>query len=92
MLPKYPKPKRAYIRLNEPRPLGVRENISGRPAAAVSRYPTAIDSIMDMWRIDDEWWTRETISRLYYRVLLVDGRQLTIFKDLISGSWFSQSY
>ena len=92
MLPNNSKPKPAFIRLNEPKPIRVRENASGKPAAVVGFYPTNVDSILDMWRIDDEWWSREPIPRFYYQVLLSDGRRLSIFKDLVSGSWFSQPY
>ena len=30
----------------------------------------AVTSIEDRWRIDDEWWRSEPVSRLYYAVLL----------------------
>jgi aspartyl/asparaginyl beta-hydroxylase (cupin superfamily) len=47
--------------------------------------------VQDVWRIDDEWW-REEVSRLYYRLLLEDGRRVTIYNDLISLDWHQQEY
>jgi hypothetical protein len=44
------------------------------------------------WRIDQHWWRREAISRVYYRVLPEDGPPLTLYRDSISGAWFRQEY
>lgn len=50
----------------------------------------AVEEIRDRWRIDDEWW-RRPISRLYYQVIMKDGRMLTLFHDLVDSGWFMQS-
>ena len=44
--------------------------------------------ILDTWRIDDEWWRKQPVSRLYYRVVLEDGTMAGLFKDLIGGQWY----
>ena len=49
-----------------------------------------IIEVLDSWRIDDEWWRKQPVSRLYYRVVLEDGTMTGLFKDLISGKWFLQ--
>ncbi len=49
-------------------------------------------AIQDQWRIDDEWWRERPISRMYYRVLLEDGRETTVFQDLVTSGWYKQSY
>ena len=49
-----------------------------------------IPEILDSWRIDDEWWRKQPVSRLYYRVLLEDGTVVGLFKDLVSGEWYRQ--
>ncbi len=78
--------------LKEPRPLAVEANEDGLPVAVVlSGHRLKVERIEDVWRIDDEWW-REEISRLYYRLLLEDGRPLVVFHDLIRGQWCEQSY
>ncbi|MDA0988869.1 MAG: hypothetical protein O2783_07075 [Chloroflexi bacterium] len=46
----------------------------------------------DRWRVDDEWWRGEEISRMYFKVLLEDGREVTIFQDLVNKRWYLQSY
>ena len=46
--------------------------------------------VLDTWRIDDEWWRKQPVSRMYYRVVLEDGTMTGLFKDLISGEWFLQ--
>jgi hypothetical protein len=78
--------------LNEPRPIAVTAGDGGEPVAVVlggRRFN--VERIEDVWRIDDEWW-REEVSRLYYRLLLEDGRPLVIFHDLVRGLWCEQSY
>lgn len=49
-----------------------------------------VREVLDTWRIDDEWWRKEPVSRLYYRVVLEDGTVTSLFKDLIGGQWRRQ--
>ncbi len=35
-----------------------------------------IETILDRWRIEDEWWTGAPIARAYFEVLLITGRKL----------------
>ena len=53
------------------------------------REPTAVE---DRWRIDDEWWRREAVARLYYSVRLASGHRAVLYKDIISGEWYKQDY
>jgi hypothetical protein len=48
-----------------------------------------VAAIRETWRIDDEWW-RRPISRLYYEVVLENGRILTLYHDLLEGGWWEQ--
>jgi hypothetical protein len=48
--------------------------------------------VLDRWRTDDRWWTGAPVSRMYYAVLLEDGRPLTIFHDLVGDTWFEQRW
>jgi len=78
--------------LKEPRPVAVATDESGEPVAVVlGERRLAVERVEDVWRIDDEWW-REEVSRLYYRLLLEDGRPLVVFHDLVRGLWCEQSY
>jgi hypothetical protein len=78
--------------LNQPRPVRVEADESGEPVAVVlGGQRLAVAQVEDVWRIDDEWW-REEVSRLYYRLLLEDGRPLTVYRDLVRELWCEQSY
>ncbi|GIW12988.1 MAG: hypothetical protein KatS3mg062_0427 [Tepidiforma sp.] len=78
--------------LNQPRGLAVEADEQGTPRAIAwqGRF-RRVAAILERWRVDDEWW-REEIARLYYEVELEGGRRLTVFRDLVAGGWFVQSY
>jgi protein ImuB len=79
--------------LNRPRPLRVEVGEEGRPAAAyLSNGRFSIEEVLEVWRIDDEWWRERPVSRLYYRLLLEDGRTVTVYRDEASGRWWKQGY
>ncbi len=50
-----------------------------------------VESVEDIWRIDDEWWREEAVSRMYYRCAVDGGMSVTVFHDLINGKWYRQS-
>ena len=50
-----------------------------------------VESVEDIWRIDDEWWREEAVSRMYYRCAVDGGMSVTVFHDLINGRWYRQS-
>ncbi len=80
--------------LNTPEPVKVEEDTNDRPVAIKSksvRGGLAIAAIENTWRIDDEWWRREPVSRIYYAVMLARGQRLVLFKDLKSNAWYQQS-
>jgi len=77
--------------VNEPELLRV-EEIAGLPNAVTIKRRYQIETIEDRWRIDDEWWRNEPVTRLYYAVLLSEGHRLIIYKDLITGYWYRQGY
>jgi hypothetical protein len=79
--------------LNQPRPIDVETDESGEPRAVVlGRERLAVAGVQDRWRIDDEWWRERPISRLYFSLLLGDGRTHTLYRDLVSDGWYSQNY
>jgi hypothetical protein len=76
--------------LKQPRPVAVEANESGEPVAVVlGGRRLAVVQVQDVWRVDDEWW-REEVSRLYYRLLLEDGRALTVYQDVVIRVWARQ--
>ena len=63
----------------------VRKKVSEREPACQWRQ---VSEVLDSWRIDDEWWRKTSIARVYYRVVMEDDRSVTIFQDLTTGEWY----
>lgn len=79
--------------LNRPRPARVETDDDGVPTTVhLSRRRLAVESALETWRIDDEWWRDKPISRTYWRLLLEDGRVVDVFHDLTTGHWARQTY
>ena len=78
--------------LNMPEALFVEEDPSGSPVRVKLKQRHSIVTVEDCWRIDDEWWRSESISRIYYAVILDSGRRLVLCKDLINQHWYQHSY
>ena len=81
-----------YKPVNTPEALQIEEDAAGLPVAVRLKRRQAVATIEDRWRIDDEWWRAEPVSRLYYNILLASGQRLVFYKDLVSGSWYEQEY
>ena len=78
--------------LNPPRQVAV-EAEEGTPSAVhLSGHRIAVESVVEIWRIDDEWWRDKAVSRMYWRVVLEDGRVVDVYRDLASGKWWRQAY
>ena len=82
----------AYKPVNAPESVSVKEDATGFPLALRGKWRQHIESIEDRWRLDDEWWRTEPVSRFYYAIRLATGQKLTIYKDLITGDWYRQPY
>jgi hypothetical protein len=81
-----------YRTVNLPKPVEVEEAPPGLPLAVKTPRRQAIAAIEENWRIDDEWWRREPISRLYFSVRLASGHRLVLYKNLVNNCWYRQSY
>lgn len=77
--------------LSRPIAVTVRTDEHGDPThlRMPGRTARRVEAIRDSWRIDDEWW-RQPISRWYRTVVLDDGRIVTLYQDLVDGSWYTQ--
>jgi len=49
-----------------------------------------VETVLEMWRIDDEWW-RQLISRRYFAVILEGGARVVLFENLVTHEWFMQT-
>jgi len=78
--------------LNMPEALFVQEAPSGSPVVVKLKQRHSIISVEDCWRIDDEWWRSEPVSRIYYAVILDSGRRMVLCKNLINKQWYQQTY
>jgi len=74
-------------RLAEARAVGVRAGPDGRPAALGT---VAVESIAEEWVVEDRWWTAEPLRRRYLELVLADGRDVVVFRDLMAGCWYEQ--
>ena len=78
--------------VNLPELIAVDGDAEGRPMAVNMGRRLPVTAIDDIWRLDDEWWRARALSRMYYAVILGNGRRLTLYRDLIDGRWYHQSY
>ncbi len=69
------------------KPVAVLVDHDTRPKV-VGGKPVA--SIREEWLVEDSWWSRRQIRRHYFEVVLEGGRNLTLFRSLPGGEWFSQ--
>ena len=72
--------------LNVPQSVVVECDVDDRPRVVSD---IVIETILESWRIDDEWW-RQSITRCYHEVLLEGGKRVVLFEDVATGEWFAQ--
>lgn len=74
-------------RLYRPRPIEVATDRRGTPTQVNG---SDVVSIREEWLVEDGWWTTAPIRRWYFELVLIDGRDLTLFRAFPSGEWFAQ--
>jgi hypothetical protein len=74
-------------RLGEPKPAHVQADEGGVPLAVETRE---VDSVREEWVVEDRWWTGRPLRRRYFELVLTDGRNIVVFRDLVAGGWFLQ--
>ncbi len=76
--------------LNKPSQVSIKADAQGRPAAVlINRRWLQVQEFLDVWRIDDEWWRAQPVSRMYYHVDVASGA-MVLFYDLVTGTWYRQ--
>lgn len=75
--------------LNAPRQVEVETDGQGRPRAVTGEHGRAIETIGEIWRVEDEWW-RQPISRRYFDVVLEGGKHVVLYQDLTTHQWWMQ--
>ena len=77
--------------LNQPHPVVVKAHADGTPKALKIRGRWVdVESVVDRWRIEDEWWREQPISRMYYECIVDKGLKVTVAQDLVTGQWYRQ--
>lgn len=52
------------------------------------RCPVA--GVLERWRVDEGWWREVPVSRDHFRLVLDDGRVVTVYRDEHEGTWWTQ--
>jgi hypothetical protein len=68
-----------------PRPIPVRAR--GTP---VEVDGTPVAAVREEWVVEDRWWTARPLRRRYFELVLEDGRDVVVFRDLVGREWFCQ--
>ena len=79
--------------LNPPQAIEVAVDERGIPRIVrLAEDEVPVIDIADTWRVDDGWWRPEAeqTKRLYFELTLSNGAHLTLFHDLVRGSWHAQ--
>jgi hypothetical protein len=74
-------------RLGMPKPAAVEADERGAPAYVGA---VGVDSVREEWVVEDHWWTGCPLRRRYFELVLLDGRNVVVFRDLAEGGWFLQ--
>ena len=74
-------------RLSAPESAPVAADERGVP---ISLGEAGVDSVREEWVVEDRWWTGKPLRRRYFELVLVNGRNVVVFHDLVGGGWFMQ--
>lgn len=74
-------------RLYRPHRVRVEVTPAGVPSAVEG---VKVEAVREEWVVEDGWWTSRPLSRHYFELVLVDGRDVTVFRSLRSGRWYRQ--
>lgn len=64
-------------------------DLPSAPSDAGRGRRVRVEEILQIWRVDDEWW-RHPIARRYVEVVLQGGGHVVLFEELLTHQWFLQ--
>lgn len=70
-----------------PRAVAVEADGDGSPRKLGA---VVVEAIREDWLVEDRWWTSKPLRRHYYELVLADGKDVVVFRDLFSGRWLRQ--
>jgi hypothetical protein len=74
-------------RLYVPRAATVEADRAGRPSTVDG---VAVEVVREEWVVEDRWWTPNPLGRHYFELALADGRNLVVFRSIVSRRWYRQ--
>ena len=74
-------------RLGAPARERVHADDSGVPVVVGDRR---VEAVREEWVVEDRWWTDLPLRRRYFELVLAQGRNVVVFRDLILEAWFRQ--
>jgi hypothetical protein len=74
-------------RLYVPRPVEVEADRAGKPIAIDG---IAVEVVREEWVVEDRWWTPQPLGRHYFELVLIDGRNMVVFRSIVSRRWYRQ--
>ena len=72
--------------LYAPRPVAV--TLASATPVAIGGKP--VESIREQWLVEDRWWSSEPLRRHYFEAVLVTGRCVVLYRDLLTKRWYEQ--
>jgi hypothetical protein len=75
-------------RLGTPKPAPVQASANGMPVAVGG---SAVEAVAEEWVVEDRWWTGRPLRRRYFELVLADGANTVVFRELGGrGRWYTQ--
>ena len=74
-------------RLAVPRRAAVSAGADGVPLAVED---VAVEAVREDWVVEDRWWNGRPLRRRYFELVLADGRDEVVYRELGGGRWFAQ--
>jgi hypothetical protein len=75
-----------WRRLYVPWRVAVEVDSEGVPTAVEG---IEVEAVREEWVVEDRWWTPRRLWRHYFELVLVDGRNVVVFRNS-TGRWYRQ--
>ena len=77
----------ALRRLGVPRPVRLESGPGGVPRSVTG---VTVEAVREEWVVEDRWWTGSPLRRRYFELVLEDGRNVVVYRDLEAHLWHLQ--
>lgn len=79
--------------LNQPQATHVELSSEGQPLrvlwgrSAGKRQMQLVEHVLDTWCVDDLWWSKQPLRRIYYELQLQSGARIVLSWDITEACW-----